>query len=146
LALALLFQWDAVGGAPLDTVRLFTENFDPKNDKELSLELEPEKFNASFRLATEFFFGVINNLQELDKDIREVSTNWTLERMSRVDVALIRLAYYEMRHREDIPFKVSIDEAIELAKTLGDRDSGAFVNGILDQLCRKLEGQLALGK
>ena len=68
---------------------------------------------------------------EIDAYINGVSENWKTDRMGKVDLCIIRLAYYEIKHDDDIPQKVAINEAIELAKTYGTESSGNFVNGIL---------------
>ena len=71
------------------------------------------------------------HIEELDAAINEASKGWKTTRMGKVDLTLIRLAVYEIRFEEEIPVKVSINEAIELAKKYGTDDSPAFVNGIL---------------
>jgi N utilization substance protein B len=70
----------------------------------------------------------------LDALINRLSEHWRLERMGAVDRNLLRLAAYELLYQHNIPPKVVINEAIELAKRYGTEDSGAFVNGILDQV------------
>jgi len=77
--------------------------------------------------------GVRDNQDELDRALSQASRNWRLERMARVDRNLLRLALYEIRHLPDVPAKVAINEAIEIAKRFGTADSPAFVNGILDR-------------
>lgn len=74
---------------------------------------------------------VIAHLDEIDGAVNEVSEGWKTSRMGKVDLTLIRLAVYEIRYEEDIPFKVSVNEAVELAKKYGAEGSPAFVNGIL---------------
>jgi N utilization substance protein B len=81
--------------------------------------------------------GVIEHIDELDSILKPYLENWSLERMSVVDRNILRLAVFEIRFVEDIPFKVSIDEAIELAKIFGSDESGSFVNGILDSLAKE---------
>ena len=78
--------------------------------------------------------GVASHRGELDALIRRFSEHWRLERMGAVDRNLLRLSAYELLYQRQIPPKVVINEAIELAKRYGTEDSGAFVNGILDQL------------
>lgn len=78
--------------------------------------------------------GVIKHLQEIDQAISGCSYNWKLNRMSYVDRNILRLAVFELLFCPDIPPKVSINEAIEISKRYGDKDSGAFINGILDQI------------
>jgi transcription antitermination protein NusB len=84
--------------------------------------------------------GVRENLVELDAQIQSASKNWRLERMARVDRNLLRLALYELKHVDDVPAKVAINEAIEIAKRYGTSESSAFVNGILDR-CREELGK-----
>ena len=80
------------------------------------------------------FRGIIEKLDELDTAIGEVSKGWKVSRMPKVDLTLMRLAVYEMKYEEDIPVKVAINEAIELAKQYGTDDSPAFINGVLAKL------------
>lgn len=77
--------------------------------------------------------GVRANRKALDSIIEESSDNWTIDRMPLVDRNILRLAVYELRYSPDVPFKVVIDEAVELAKRYGSDESGAFINGILDK-------------
>jgi len=139
LALRLLFQRDLSGGSPESAALAFERSFNPDTDDENGLEISAADFARSWPLARDFFFGVCSHLEELDRDISRAAANWSLGRMSPVDRALIRLAYFEMLHREDIPPRVSLNEALEIAKSYGDDDSGAFINGVLDRLMRSVE-------
>jgi N utilization substance protein B len=78
--------------------------------------------------------GVAEHQEELDRLIRQHSEHWRLERMALVDRNLLRLALWELMYHPEIPAKVVINEAVELAKRYGSEESGAFVNGILDRL------------
>lgn len=78
--------------------------------------------------------GMMTRLPEIDERIRKYCENYNLNRISAVDRNILRLAIYEMLYRDDIPPVVSINEAIELAKTFGGAESGRFVNGILDRV------------
>ena len=80
--------------------------------------------------------NISDKLEEIDAKINEVSEGWKTGRMGKVDLALIRLAVYEMLYDEDVPAKVAINEAVELAKQYGTDNSPAFVNGILAKLVR----------
>lgn len=82
--------------------------------------------------------GVDKKRDELDRRIREYAKNWDLHRMGAVDRNAMRVALYEMLYCPDIPPVVSINEAVEIAKELSSRDSGKFVNGILDRALRDL--------
>jgi len=85
--------------------------------------------------------GVQAERQTIDEAIKTRSKNWSLSRMPRVDLNVMRLAAYELMFRPDIPKKVSINEAIEIVRRYGDKESPAFVNGILDEIeaCDKTE-------
>lgn len=78
--------------------------------------------------------GTRVNIEAIDKIISKYTDNWNISRMAVIDRNVMRMAVYEMLHRDDIPLNVSINEAIELAKKYGDVDSGKFVNGILDKI------------
>src|SRR5205807_535672 len=82
--------------------------------------------------------GMIAHLPEIDERIKRYCENYNLNRISPVDRNVLRLAIYEMLYRDDIPPIVSINEAIELAKTFGGAESGGFVNGILDRVRKDL--------
>ena len=75
--------------------------------------------------------AISEKVPELDELINSVSEKWKTTRMNRVDLALIRLALYEMKYDESVPTKVAINEAVEIAKKYGGEDSPAFVNGVL---------------
>ena len=79
----------------------------------------------------EIINGVINCQQEIDEIISNKAIDWTIDRIAKVDLAILRVAIYEIKHREDIPVGVSINEAVEIAKKYGTKDSGRFVNGLL---------------
>lgn len=82
--------------------------------------------------------GVCENKRNLDELIRRASKHWRIERMSRVDRNILRVAVFEVLYMGDIPPKVSIDEAVILGKKYGTDESGAFVNGILDHIYNEL--------
>lgn len=75
--------------------------------------------------------GVKENLEEIDGVILSKLKNWSLDRIAKIDLAILRLAVYEIKYMEDIPEKVSANEAVELAKTYGNNDSKSFVNGVI---------------
>ncbi len=99
----------------------------------LTEELEHKK---EFR--TEFVMSLVEGVAEkkgyIDDLIQESSRNWSLDRMPIVDRNILRMAIYEILFMEDIPLKVSINEAVELAKTYGTDESGRFVNGVLGNI------------
>jgi N utilization substance protein B len=118
-----------------------------------ALDLDPAQtvaralatYGADFDLelderAQEFAADLVRNTRErqaeLDDVIQSASRNWRLERMSRVDRNILRLATYELAHTPDVPTKVVINEAVELAKRFGAAEAPAFVNGILDRIAQ----------
>ena len=135
-----------------------------RRDRELAvqvlfhLELSPGDPRAAFDLICEDFRsqesvklfsaqlvqGVCENQDKLDALIVSASKNWRLERMARLDKCILRLAAFEILFMEDIPPKVSIDEAVEIGKKFGGEDSGSFINGVLDNIYNTLleQGQL----
>jgi transcription antitermination factor NusB len=86
--------------------------------------------------------GIRENMKHLDNVIRRSSKNWRIERMSIVDRSILRLAAYEMLYRKEIPYKVSIDEAVELGKRYGTEESGSFINGVLDNIFNRINDNI----
>jgi N utilization substance protein B len=78
--------------------------------------------------------GVLDHAREIDQLIERYSENWRLDRMSMIDRNILRMAIFELIYCEDIPPKVTLNEAIELGKRYGSEDSGSFINGILDRI------------
>jgi transcription antitermination factor NusB len=83
--------------------------------------------------------GVVGHMREIDQKISKYAANWQLERMAFVDRNIMRLGCFELVFREDIPPKVAINEAVELAKKYSGSESGKFVNAILDQIKNEKE-------
>lgn len=95
-----------------------------------------------YAFAEELIHGAIANLGEVDAVIRKYLQNWDFERIARIDLAILRLAIYEMLKRRDIPPIVSINEAIDLSKEFSNPDAKRFINGILDQFKLTLDRPL----
>ena len=121
----VLFHLEFSPGDPDEVFQLICENFRP------SRSIRP--------FAKMLLLGVCENKDYLDGLIRKSSKNWRLERMSHVDRNLLRLATYELLYMREIPPKVSINEAVELGKKYGKEDSGAFINGVLDDIFKNLK-------
>lgn len=83
--------------------------------------------------------GVLEHEEELDTLIAQHAKGWTIQRMPKVDLAIMRLSCYEMKYREDIPANVSINEAVEMAKKYSGEQSKAFVNGVLGKIFADLK-------
>lgn len=117
-------------------------------NRDLNSDLGADDFDAFFKLrnarkgvqtfAAELARGVLEHQEEIDALISKTVQNFELKRLSAVDRNVIRLAVYEMFHREDVPPIVSINEAIEISKRFGTDESGSFVNGVLDKLKEQL--------
>ncbi|MFZ3072203.1 MAG: transcription antitermination factor NusB [Thermodesulfobacteriota bacterium] len=101
------------------------------------LDMDESGLNkASLAYGETLFKGVVDNLEVIDSLMEEYSENWTIERMAVVDRNILRLALYELTIRDDVPYKVAIDEAIELAKEFSSDESAAFINGVLDKIAK----------
>jgi len=124
VALQVLYQVDLRGTEILDTL-----------DSVLSRLANPLEADPSVaHFARELVLGCWEHRAELDQRIQAVAENWELGRMATVDRNVLRLATYELLFVADVPPKVAINEAIDLAKRFSTADSGAFVNGILDKI------------
>jgi len=99
----------------------------------------PSADEAAVRLfADPLILGALEHREEADAIIRKHARNWELHRIAAVDRNILRLAIFEMLHRDDIPPVVSINEAVDIAKKFSTQDSGKFVNGILDKVKSEL--------
>ncbi|MFH1248047.1 MAG: transcription antitermination factor NusB [Candidatus Omnitrophota bacterium] len=123
-ALQILYQLDITRDSDIDAVIMFFWQRLPDED----IALEVKDFTQGL------VKGVIGHLAEIDKKISGLATNWRLDRMAKVDRNIMRLAAYEIIYCQDIPSKVSINEAVELAKKYSDVQAAKFVNGILDKI------------
>lgn len=95
-----------------------------------------------YAFAEELVSGALANLKEIDAAISRSAKNWTMDRIARVDLAILRLAVFELLYRDDIPPVVSINEAIDLSKSFAGADSRRFVNGVLDNIKGELKRPL----
>lgn len=123
LAVQALYQWDLRG-------RDFAEQAD-------DFLAESTKDPEVYFFARELTQGAWAFRKESDRWIKRAAAHWEMKRMAAVDRNILRLAIYEMLGRSDIPPRVAIDQAIELAKRFGTAESGGFVNGILDHVLRE---------
>ncbi|MEI8088641.1 MAG: transcription antitermination factor NusB [Opitutaceae bacterium] len=92
-----------------------------------------EQPRPHYAYAEELIQGFILNQADIDGTIKTLAQNWEFERIAKIDLAILRLAIYEMKHRKDIPPVVSINEAIDLSKQFSNLDAKRFINGILDR-------------
>lgn len=120
IAMQTLFCWDFNGRQENDIDKLIEQNF-----KQFAPKFNDHGFVKSI------INGVIKNSAEIDKYITKYATEWPLEQITIVDRNILRIGVYELVFDKDIPAKVAINEAIEIAKTFGGESSGKFVNGVL---------------
>ena len=119
-AIKILYQLEITRAEPIEVLENFWQDF--KEIKEIK------------DFASSLILGVYQEIGQLDETISKYASNWSLERMAVIDKNILRLGTYELLFRKDIPPKVSINEAIDLAKKYGGEDSGSFINGVLDKI------------
>lgn len=101
---------------------------------------EESKVNSDIKgFSIQLAKGTTSNIGKIDRCIKKVSEHWSLDRMSVIDRNILRAAVHELLFMKDIPPKVAIDEAIEIAKKFGTDDSADFVNGLLDKIKSEME-------
>lgn len=105
------------------------------------IEASEELTEELQQFSRQLFESTVNHREELDQYIKEKSENWDFERIAVIDRLIIRMAIAEFLYFDDIPPKVSISEAIEIAKKFSTDDSSAFVNGILDAVLHTISEQ-----
>ena len=123
-ALQALYAWDLRGGEPLD--RVASQVWD-------DLAIAPDE--RAF--ASQIVRVILADGEEIDEALRDVTTNWRLERLGAIERAVLRIAAAELR-RGDPPARVTIQEAVRLAERYGSAQSARFVNGVLDALARRM--------
>jgi len=127
---------------------VFQRDFDAFEDISDALHYYLENFSEEGASEPDFIlgevYGVYENLEAIDGHIAETSSAWDISRISKIDLAIMRLAVYEILYDDKIPDGTSINEAVELAKAFSAEDAGKFVNGVLGKIVRKLkEGENA---
>ena len=114
---------------------LFRVEFHDEEDMNEQLSMFEEELahlnEEDLNYIKEKFNKIIENIDSIDAEINDKSKGWKTSRLGKVDLSIIRLAVYEIKNEDDIPVKVSINEAVELAKKFGTDDSASFVNGVL---------------
>jgi N utilization substance protein B len=120
-ALQFLYAWSINTPKNLaEDLRVFFENM--------------EQPREHYAFGEELIQGVVTHIADIDERIRGLAHNWEFDRIAKIDLAILRLAMFEMIYRKDIPPVVSINEAIDLSKQFSNADAKRFINGILDRL------------
>jgi N utilization substance protein B len=129
VALQYLYQIDITSSHTDKTIQDFFDHFLVEKDQDV------------VPYAKELIDGVCENLVQIDGLLEKASDNWKVSRMSTTDRNILRIATYEMAYRSDVPYKVAINEAIEIAKRFGSPRFPAFANGVLDKVWNEISGK-----
>jgi len=127
IALQVLYQIDVTGVDVDEAIQLFQDNFGMAEE--------------TIEFSTQLIHCTLDHLKDIDELIKSCSQHWSLERMSKVDRNILRTAVAEFLYFDDIPPKVTLNEAIDIGKNYGSDNSGSFINGILDAMYAKLWGK-----
>ena len=130
-ALQALYQVDIAEADPAEALRVAWASSDESSKPDF----------AGFDFAESLVHGVISRKDELDAAIGKSSHNWRVDRMSRIDRNIIRIAAYELMQENPLPASIVLNEAIELAKRFGSVESRSFINGVLDCMVKASEGR-----
>ena len=130
IAMQTLYEWDFSGKKP-ETLEKIVE----KNIKEFGPGLEDKDF------VWQIVNGVVSKISDIDKIIEKAAPEWPIEQITIIDRNVLRIGLYELLYgnKEEVPPKVAINEAIELAKTFGGESSGKFINGVLGTVYKEIE-------
>ena len=124
LALQALYQWNITRQDPSLILDQQKVNFSPADEED--------------EFAQQIIVGVLEHYNHIDELIEKFSEHWRLDRISIIDRNILRMAIFELLFREDIPPRVTLNEAIDLGKRFGSEDSSAFINGILDRIQKEV--------
>ena len=116
---------------------VFEKSFNPELSVEdiLSMAIESDFMKPS-DFAQRLALTTVENIDEIDSKINEYSSGWTVDRITKVSLSILRIAVCELLYMDDIPVGVSINEAVELAKTYAGKDDSQFINGVLGAVSR----------
>lgn len=132
IAMQALFEWDFYGKTSIE---------DAIEKLQYNLEEFSPKFENDDEFVNKTVQGVLDNIEDIDGLISKYATDWPIEQITIVDRNILRIGAYELKYNQDIPSKVAINEAIEIAKKFGGESSGKFVNGVLGAIFKELQEQ-----
>lgn len=127
LAFQAIYAWDASKTSERELL-----NFSWLGNKSAARDDEELKTFAGLIIA-----GTIENIEQIDRAIDRHLKNWTLERIKKVDLAILRVSVFALLFQKDMPVQITIDEAIEIAKEYGSEESFRFINGVLDSIWKE---------
>jgi len=130
IAMQTLFLWDFNGKSSVDVYKI---------TKEMFANFAPEFNDHGF--VENAIKGTFKHLKEIDTYITKYATEWPLEQITIVDRNILRIGVYELIFNDDIPSRVAINEAIEIAKTFGSEASGKFINGVLGAIYKDMDNK-----
>lgn len=134
VALKTLFEWSFLSRDPGEILQ---ENFERFNEEQPTKKNKQTKIDT--KLATNLTLGVIKTLEEVDGIIIQCASEWPISQIDKIDLAILRLAIFELKFTKSTPQKVSIDEAVELGKEFGGENSGKFINGVLGTVVKEIK-------
>ncbi len=135
IAVSSLYQMEMNEVTAAEAVDMIMEELRTENE----LGADQSDIGSTDEYARELVYSVLERKQAIDGMLQQFLTGWQVDRLSRVDRQVLRLACYEMVFRNDVPPKAAINEAIELAKHFGTEESGKFVNGVLGKLMQDID-------
>ena len=124
-AVKLIYQMEITKDTPEEAIENFVENYEIKLE---TIDLEYIK---------QIVKGVSKNKEEIDSTLQSNFVKWKIDRISKVNLAILRVGLFEMNYVEEVPGKVAINEAVEVAKKYSDEKSVAFINGVLDKIYKQ---------
>ena len=127
-ALQCLYQWEVAGNDPEEILVGYWESRGPVDD-------ELRRFTEAL------VRGTVTHAAEIDAMISDQTRHWRMDRLGLVEKSILRLGGFELIHQQDTPTAVVIDEAVELSKRFSDPEAGAFVNGVLDGMSKRVQGR-----
>ncbi|SNX55367.1 transcription antitermination factor NusB [Thermoanaerobacterium sp. RBIITD] len=119
----MIYQFDVSKLDPENILNKFYEENNPGDEKDYIVKT---------------FYGIIENLDDIDNNIKKYLKNWEIGRIAKIDLAILRCSFYEILYRCDIPHSVSINEAVEMAKKYSTEKSPSFINGILGSFVKEI--------
>lgn len=135
IAIQSLYQIQMNEATPQEAVQIAIH--EAEHDNESQLDFSGDKIDPVYII--ELVEGTYKNKVSIDELLEEYLKGWAMDRLSRIDREVLRLGAYEMLYRDDVPPKVVVNEAIDLAKHYGTDESGKFVNGVLGKMIKEID-------